>query len=126
MSYPIWPLELQQVPLVDGFDSSGQNPVHRQEMESGLARVTLISSTAVRTNNYSIICTEQQLAVFWSFYNTDAAQGADMVYIPMITGNKPIPHLCRFVGYPKQIPDGLEWRVTFQLETDEQQIDWSL
>ncbi len=126
MTYPVWPETLQQLPLVDGFNSSGVAPVHRQEMETGLARTTLLSSTAVRTNTFSIICTKEQLATFWSFFNTDAAQGADMVQIPMITGNAPIMHLARFVGYPSQVPDGLEWRVTFQLETDEQQIEWSL
>lgn len=125
MTYPAWPENLQARPLVEGFTSAGSQPVKRQDMESGLARVTRISSTAVRTNTYSIICTRSQLADFWSFYENEANQGADFVQMPMITGNETIMHLCRFASYPRQVPDGLEWKVTFELETDQQQIDWS-
>jgi len=124
MSYPVWPENLQARPLVDGFTASGAQPVKRQQMETGLDRVTRLSSTTVRTNVYSIICTKEQLADFWSFYENEANQGADLVQMPMITGNETLMHLCRFASYPREVPDGLEWRVTFELETDEQHIDW--
>lgn len=126
MSYAVWPANLQQLPLVDGFSSTGEAALRRQQMESGLDRVTLVSDTVVRANTYSVICTREQLADFWSFYNNEANKGADFVLMPMVTGNDVQFHTCRFIGYPTQIPDGLEWRVTFQLETDEQQINWSL
>lgn len=125
MAYSQWPESLPQFFLVDGFTMDGQQPVHRQQMESGLDRVTRISSATVRTNTYSIVCNKTQLAEFWSFYNIEGNGGADFVLMPMITGNEKQYHRCRFSSYPRQIPDGLEWRVTFTLETDEQFIDWS-
>ncbi len=123
--YPTWPDSLQQVPLVAGFSVSGEQPVKRQSMETGLDRVTRMSSSTVRTNNYSIICTNDQCADFWSFYENEANGGADMVRIPMVTANGVQFHTCRISTYPNQVPDGLEWRISFTLETDEQQIDWS-
>lgn len=125
MNYPQWPQELQQLPLVDGFNYSGKAPIKRQEMETGLDRTTRLSSTTVRTNSYAIICDESQAAVFWDFYEKEANAGADKVLMPMVTANKVHMHLCKFVGYPSVVPDGLEWRISFTLETDEQHINWS-
>lgn len=123
--YSTWPITLPQIPLVAGFSASGEQPVKRQQMETGLDRVTLLSSTTVRTNSYSIICDKTQLVDFWAFYNNDANKGVNLVKIPMVTANETLYHTCRFASYPVQVPDGLEWRVSFTLETDEQQIDWS-
>jgi hypothetical protein len=125
MDYPVWPANLPH-PLRDGFSVEGTQPVHRQAMESGPDRVTRISSTTMRTNPCSIICDRQQVAEFWSFYEHGGNAGADWVIIPMVTGNAVAPHLCRFVGHPSQVPDGLDWRITFVLETAEQQFDWSV
>lgn len=125
MAYPSWPLSLPQCMLSDGFSNGGDPPLRRQQMESGLDRVTRVSSTTVRTNNYSIICNEQQLAEFWSFYEDAADGGAAMVIIPMMTANKVLNHLCRFLSYPAIARNGLQWRVTFSLETAQQQINWS-
>lgn len=125
MNYPIWPQELQQLPLVDGFSSTGVTPTKRQQMESGLDRVTRISSTTVRTNQYSIICDKTQAAIFWDFFNREANAGADFVIMPMSTSNGILNHVCRFSTYPNQVPDGIEWRISFSLETDEQHTNWS-
>lgn len=125
MVYPVWPLSLPQCMLSDGFSNSGEQPLRRQQMESGLDRVTRVSSTTVRTNSYAIVCTVEQLADFWSFYESAADGGAAMVLIPMMTANKVLTHLCRFTAYPVVSPYGLKWRVTFSLETAQQQINWS-
>lgn len=126
MSYPVWPDSLPQKFLLEGFSNSGTQPVRRQQMESGLDRVLRISSTTVRNNTYSIVVDEKQLAEFWSFFDMDANAGADFVRAPMLTGNTVQMHLCRFSSYPQVIRSGLKWKVSFELETDEQQIEWSV
>jgi len=123
--YPVWPESLPQEFMADGFDNDGAPPLRRQQMESGLDRVTRVSSTTVRTNNYSIVCDEEQLADFWSFYENAADGGAAMVLMPMLTANKVFMHVCRFLSYPKKTRHGVKWRVTFSLETTQQQINWS-
>jgi hypothetical protein len=125
MTYPVWPEDLPHCILQEGFSNDGAQPVRRQQMESGLDRVTRISSTTVRTNTYSIALTQKQLAIFWSFYENAANAGADIVLIPMLTGNKIILHACRFASYPSLSKFGLNWRITFTLETGEQHNDWS-
>lgn len=126
MSYPVWPESLPQKFLLEGFSNSGSQPVRRQQMESGLDRVLRISSTTVRDNTYSIVVDENQLAEFWSFFDADANAGADFVRAPMMTGNTVVMHLCRFSSYPQVVRSGLKWKVSFSLETDEQQIEWSV
>lgn len=124
MSYPVWPLDLPK-PLAEGFAHAGEQPVRRQQMESGPDRVTRISSSTIATNSCSILLDRQQLAEFWSFYDGAANGGADWVQMPMFTGNVVALHLCRFASYPTVGPLGLKWRVTFTLETSHQVIDWS-
>lgn len=125
MGYPAWPLELPQEPMMDGFDSDGQQPVRRQQMESGLDRVTRVSSTTARSNSISFALDASQLATFWSFYDNAANGGADFVLMPMVTGNSVAMHVCRIASYPKQSRYGIHWRVSFSLETAHQHIDWS-
>lgn len=125
MQYPAWPLSLPQCILADGFSNSGEPPLRRQQMESGLDRVTRVSSTVVSSNTYSIVCDEDQLAEFWSFYNGPANCGADFVIMPMFTGNDVLNHKCRISSYPNVARHGIKWRVSFSLETDQQQISWS-
>lgn len=125
MVYPVWPDTLPQCILADGFSDGGDPPVRRQQMESGLDRVTRVSSTVVRSNTYSVLCTIDQLPEFWSFYDGPANAGADKVLMPMFTANKTLMHLCRFTSYPAVARQGFKWRVTFSLETDQQQISWS-
>lgn len=125
MSYPSWPQSLPQEFMGDGFSNGGAQPVNRQQMESGLDRVTRISSVTVRNNSYSIVCDEKQLADFWSFYENAANGGADFILAPMLTGNKVSMHVCRFSSYPAQSRHGIKWKVSFSLETDQQHIVWS-
>lgn len=125
MGYPAWPASLPQKPLRDGFGNSGEQPVRRQQMESGLDRVQLISSTAVRNNQLAFVMDEAQLAEFWSFYNNAANQGADFVLLPMYTGNTVAMHVSRINSYPSMDPLGVNWRVSFGVETSHQVIDWS-
>lgn len=122
--YPLWP-ETLPCPRREGFSSSGSAPIRRVDMESGPARVTRTSSVSITTNSYSITCSRIDAAEFWSFFNAEANAGADWVLIPMVTGNKLLPHKCRFIDYPTMTPDGLEWRISFTLETAEQHTDWS-
>lgn len=124
MSYPAWPETLPE-PMMDGFAHAGEQPVRRQQMESGPDRVTRISSTTVATNNYSICVDEEQLAEFWSFYENAANGGADWVQAPMFTGNAVALHVCRFASHPSVGRLGVKWRVSFTLETSHQVIDWS-
>lgn len=125
MTYPAWPESLPQEFMGDGFSDGGSPPLRRQQMESGLDRVTRISSTTVRNNTYSIVCDEKQLAEFWSFYESAADGGAALVQMPMLTGNDVLMHICRFSSYPNVSRHGIKWRVTFSLETAQQQINWS-
>lgn len=125
MAYPVWPLSLPQCMLSDGFSNGGEQPLRRQQMETGLDRVTRVSSTTVRNNTYSILCNKNQLAEFWSFYESAADGGAAMVIMPMMTANEVLNHLARFTSYPTETRNGLKWRVTFSLETAQQQINWS-
>lgn len=125
MDYPLWP-ETLPCPRRDGFSVSGTPPTRRVEMESGPARVQRISSRAVVTNSYSITCGQIDAAEFWSFYHTEANAGADWVLMPMVTGNRLLPHKSRFVDYPEMRPEGLgRWRISFTLETAEHRSDWS-
>lgn len=125
MSYPAWPLTLPQCVMADGFSNGGEPALRRQQMEAGLDRVTRISSTTVRNNTYSVLLDSEQLPEFWSFYDGPANAGADKVLMPMFTANKTLLHLCRFTSYPSVSRHGIKWRVTFSLETDQQQISWS-
>lgn len=125
MAYPVWPLSLPQCIQMEGFSNGGEQPLRRQQMETGLDRVTRVSSTSVRSNSYSINCTEEQLADFWSFYEGAADGGAALVIMPMMTANKVLMHVCRFLNYPTISRSGIKWRVTFSLETAQQQINWS-
>lgn len=124
MPYPVWPESLPDLPLRDGFSVESTPSIRRQQMESGPDRTTRVSSTTMHTNAYSIICDAQQVADFDSFFDSEANAGADWVIIPMLTSNAVIPHKCRFVGGVQRVPDGLDWRISFQLETAEQYIDW--
>lgn len=125
MAYPAWPESLPQCMRAEGFSMGGEPPIQRQSMESGPDRVTRISSTTVRTNTYAVDCNAEQLAEFWSFYEREANAGAAWVHIPMFTANKVLPHLARFTSYPSVSRFGVGWRVTFSLETSQQQFDWS-
>ncbi len=125
MTYPVWPASLPQEFLLEGWTNSGEPPVRRQQMESGLDRVTRTSSTTVRNNMYSILVNEGQLADFWSFYETEGNAGADLIQAPLFTGNAVGMHLCRFLSYPVIARHGVKWKVSFTLETDEQYINWS-
>lgn len=124
-AYPVWPESLPQEFMGDGFGDGGAPPLRRQQMETGMDRVTRVSSTTVRTNNYSIVCDEKQLADFWSFYENAADGGAALVIMPMLTANKVLMHVSRFLSYPNTSRHGVKWRVTFSLETAQQQINWS-
>jgi hypothetical protein len=124
MTYPVWPDNLPE-PMADGFSHSGEQPVRRQQMESGPDRVTRISSSTNISNTYSICVDEQQLADFWSFYENAANAGADLVLVPMLTGNVVALHVCRFGSYPALSRLGIQWRLSFSLETNQQVIDWS-
>lgn len=125
MSYAMWPSNLPQRPLVEGFGSSGTQPVVRQSMESGLDRVTRVSSLTERNNTVSFLMDNGQTAEFWDFYENHANAGADFVWIPLVTGNQVLMHVARISSYPRQRPDGLDWVISFEAETDEQQVDWS-
>lgn len=125
MSYPVWPESLP-MPRRDDFSVTGAQPVRRIQMESGMDRVTRISSTTVREATHVIVVSSMQAADFWSFYENEANGGADFVLIPTLTGNAVRMHRCRFASYPSMVPDGLEWRISFTLETAEQHIDWSV
>lgn len=125
MVYPVWPESLPQEFMADGFTDGGDPPLRRQQMESGLDRVTRVSSTTVRTNTCSFVCDEKQLADFWSFYENAADGGAAIVLMPMKTANAVLTHACRFLSYPATSRHGIKWRVTFSLETAQQQINWS-
>lgn len=125
MSFPVWPQSLPQEFMGDGFSDGGAPALRRQQMETGLDRVTRVSSTTVRNNTYSVVCDEKQLAEFWSFYDGPANGGADFVIMPMFTGNDVANHKCRISSYPSVSRHGIKWRVTFSLETDQQQISWS-
>lgn len=127
MNHPMWPSVLPQEPLLAGFSSSGQQPVRRQQMESGPDRVTRVSSQSVRSNNVAwYLESAQQMAAFWSFYENEANAGADWVLIPVRTGNVVAPHLCRINSYPGQSRMGRGWQVSFSVETTDQPIDWSV
>lgn len=125
MSYPIWPASLPQEFLLEGFSNSGELPVRRQQMESGLDRVTRVSSSTIKSNTYSMLVDEKQKADFWSFFDKDANAGADLIQAPMLTGNAVGMHLCRFTTYPTIARHGVKWKISFTLETDEQFINWS-
>lgn len=125
MSYPIWPGSLPQEFLRDGYANSGELPVRRQQMESGLDRVTRVSSSTIKANTYSIVVDKKQMADFWSFFEMEANAGADLVQAPMLTGNAVGMHLCRFTTYPTIARHGVKWKISFTLETDEQFINWS-
>lgn len=125
MSYPHWP-ETLPTPLKDGFSAELTPGTRRVQMESGPDRVTRISSTSMSTNSYSIFCKSEQAAEFDSFFNVSANAGTDWVIIPMVTSNELLPHKCRIVGPIRREPMGLEWRISFTLETAEQLTDWSV
>lgn len=120
----MWPSTLPQLPLRDGFNSGGEQPVKRQQMEAGLDRVTRVSSNTDRKNQLSFVMTKSQAADFWSFYENEANAGADFVYVPMVTGNEVLLHVARIATYPQQLQDGIDWRISFTVETEEQQVEW--
>lgn len=124
MSYPMWPSSLPQAPLVRRFSAGGEQPVIRQEMEAGLDRVTRISYNTIRNNQVSFLMDNDQLAEFWSFYENEANAGADLVYVPMVTGNVVLLHVARISSYPTPVPEGIDWIVSFSVETEEMQVRW--
>ena len=125
MTYPVWPASLPQEFMMDGYSLGGEQPIQRQQMETGLDRVTQLSSSAVITNSYSFVLNDQQLEEFWSFYKNEAGLGASMVLVPMLTVSNVYLHLARFTSFPTQQRHGIAWRVSFSLETTQQQFDWS-
>lgn len=124
MIYPAWP-ETLPAPRRADFGATLTPSVRRQPMESGPDRVTRVSSVDMSNCTHVIVVDKAQAAEFQSFWKNEGNGGADWILVPTLTVNGVAMHKCRFVGDVTVVPDGLDYRIGFSLETDEQHIDWS-
>lgn len=78
----IWPGNLQQHPLVNGFSATESDNKIRFESETGPGKTSPLQSNAVGQMNVSVVVTREQRNDLWYFYRTVTAYGCLRFYWP--------------------------------------------
>jgi hypothetical protein len=76
MANAVWPAELPQVPLVQGYTRKPQAARVRSAVDAGPAKVRRRFTAKVRNVTYLITVNKEQWAIFWNFYDNTLAQGS--------------------------------------------------
>lgn len=70
-----WPATLPQTLQRDGLSTKDQSAVVRTDMDTGPAKVRLRFTAAVENIKGNILLTEEQLAIFQTFFRTTTKRG---------------------------------------------------
>ena len=109
-----WPTTLPQHFLREDFAGTSPDNLIASEMSIGPAKVRRRSTAAVSIMNGTMIMTEAQLTTFETFVETTIAERSKAFTFPNPRGGADL-----LVRMPKSYtwaPDGVQWRVSFQLE----------
>jgi hypothetical protein len=103
-------------PLIDGYMISPVDQTVRTEFEAGAARVRRRTYARNDLLDVSFAFTGAQLSAFRTWFEGDAAGGAEWFDVSLDLGEGPSDQEARFKGPWKASKDGLMWKVTAQLE----------
>lgn len=109
-----WPNSLPQHFLRDDFSSTSPDNLIASEMSIGPAKVRRRSTAAVYNMNGTMVMTDAQFTVFETFVANEIAGRSKTFNFPHPRGGAPV--LVRMTKSYTWAPDGIDWRVSFQLE----------
>ncbi|MET3611738.1 hypothetical protein ABID16_000043 [Rhizobium aquaticum] len=109
-----WPNTLPQHFLREDFAGTSPDNLVASEMSIGPAKVRRRSTAAVSTMNGSMVMTDAEFTIFEAFVANDLAGRAKAFNFPHPRGGAPV--LVRMTKSYTWVPDGIEWRVSIQLE----------
>jgi hypothetical protein len=103
MANAVWPAELPEYPLVQGYTRKPQAARVRSAVDAGPAKVRRRFTAKVRNVTYLVTLTKAQLAIFWDFYDNTLAEGSlPFNWVDGVTG---APAVLRFADdEPSEAP----------------------
>lgn len=117
MSEPVWPLDLPQRPLRDGYKEGGRQTLLRTQMDAGPAKTRRRATAGVRRIAARYAMSEEQLGRFLDFFEHDLADGAVPVWMPHPRTGETV-RVSLAASEPEWTPlgTGPRWAVALQLE----------
>jgi len=79
MATIVWPADLPQEVLFDGYDEQLPNVMLRTTMDAGPAKVRRRFTAAIRTISFNIEMTRAQVVLFETFFN-DTLKGGSLAF----------------------------------------------
>lgn len=109
----VWPESLPQYPLIDGYSDLPQDSVLRSKMDGYTKQRNRFTANLYNVEE-SYLLTPAQFGVFENFYSSILGNGADtFIKKDAKTG---IDRLYRFVGPYDMDYNGVQYRITVELE----------
>ena len=109
-----WPNTLPQQFLREGFGGTSPDNLIASEMSIGPAKVRRRSTAAAWPLSGIMVMTDAQFTRFEEFVDDDIASRSKAFYFPHPRGGAPI--LVRMPKPYRWEAEGIEWRVSFELE----------
>lgn len=113
---PVWPAELPQKVLQDGYSEILPDPSIRTSMEQGPPKVRRRSTGVVRKFGVALpLMTGEQTDIFENFFENECSFGS--IAFDWVHPRKGTAASCRIIGGSVSIaPMGANFRVSFELE----------
>jgi hypothetical protein len=111
----IWPVDLPQVPLIDGHQETRTRNTLRSPVDQGRPKSRRRYTGKIQAFQVAIIVTAAQSQIFWDFYDDTSAEGS--LAFDWAHPRTQIAAECQFAGddAPVQTPTEGLYRIAFQM-----------